>query len=70
MSKILKCSPPDKRVGKKKVECPSFTHHENDLWHGLCDATVAKYNRVETVHSPFRVSELFRGNYDSIFRKV
>jgi hypothetical protein len=69
MTKLTKSSPPDKRVGKKKISCPSFTRHENDLWRDLTERTKDKFCTVTPVHTPLIVSELFRVRYDEIFRR-
>jgi hypothetical protein len=68
MLKTMKVSPPDKKVGKKKIHCPAFVHAQNDLWHGLCDQTVEKYNRVAIVTSPFLLSKEYRDNYSDVFK--
>lgn len=67
MLKKTSKSPPEKKKGKK-VEAPSITRHENDLWRDLTYGTQKKFCTVEPHHNaPQPASPEFLKNYEEIF---
>jgi hypothetical protein len=59
----------DKRsLPKKKINCPSITHTENDLWQDLTRRTKEKYVSIQIQHNaPSIPTKAFFENYDLIF---
>lgn len=66
MRKTCKVSPSDKKA--KRIESPSFTHSENDLWKDLTYGTQKKFCTVEPHHNALQpASTMFLKRYEEIF---
>ena len=60
--------PDKKKLPRKKINCPSITHNENDLWQDLTKRTKEKYVSIQIQHNaPSIPTKDILKNYDLIF---